>query len=155
MRYFIGKSHFDEDSAQSYLVFQPILKYFTLNSNWITKWKSKGLSNESVEVVSKTDNTLIPSVNYYEDKVRLRFTGNVLQQITVTFSHKKVVNIYVVYETTNFDGIGSHPTLTNALFGAIKLTKTLTLTSIDILDMELDLMGKDFIHTLVVKLEEM
>ena len=35
--YFIGKSHFDEDGAQNYLVFQSILKYFTLNSNWITK----------------------------------------------------------------------------------------------------------------------
>ena len=65
--YFIGKSHFDEDGAQHYLVFQPILKQ--LNSNWITKWKSKGLSNESLEVVSKTDNTLTPLVNYYGDKV--------------------------------------------------------------------------------------
>ena len=26
--YFIGKSHFDEDGTQSYLVFQTILKYF-------------------------------------------------------------------------------------------------------------------------------
>ena len=74
MGYFIGKSHFDEDGAQNYLVFQPILKYFTLNSNWITKWKSKGLSNESLEVVSTSDNTLTPSVNYYGDKARLIFT---------------------------------------------------------------------------------
>ena len=36
LSYFIGKSHFDEDGAQNYLVFQPILRYFTLNSNWIT-----------------------------------------------------------------------------------------------------------------------
>ena len=34
--YFIGTSHFDEDGAQNYLVFQPTLNYFTLNSNWIT-----------------------------------------------------------------------------------------------------------------------
>ena len=62
--YFIGKSNFDEDGAQNYLVFQPILEYFTLNSNWITKWKSKGSSNESLEVISASDNTLTPSVNY-------------------------------------------------------------------------------------------
>ena len=67
-----------------------MLEYFTLNSNWITKWKSKGLSNENLEVVSKTDNTLTPSINYYGDKVRLRFTGSVLQQKTVTYSHKKL-----------------------------------------------------------------
>ena len=78
--YFIGKSHFDEDEAQNCLVFQPILEYFTLNSNWITKWKSKGLPNKSLEVVSISDNTLTPSTNYYGDKARLRFTGSVLQQ---------------------------------------------------------------------------
>ena len=53
-----------------------MLEYFTLNSNWITKCKSRGLSNESLEVVSKKDNALTPSVNYYRDKVRLRFAGN-------------------------------------------------------------------------------
>ena len=36
---------------------------------------------------------------------------------------KKVVNLYVVYEITNFHGINSYPRLANALFGAVKLTK--------------------------------
>ena len=94
-----------------------------MSSNWNTKWKSKGLSNESLEVVSKTDNTLTPSVNYYRDKARLRFTGSVLQQKTVTYSHKKVVNLYVFYEITNFHDIDYYTTLANALFGAVKLTK--------------------------------
>ena len=78
--YFLGKSYFDEDGTQNYLVFQSILVYFTLNSSWITKWKSKGLSNESLEVVSTSSNTLNPLINYYGDKVRLRFTGSILQQ---------------------------------------------------------------------------
>ena len=78
--HFIGKSHFDEDGAQNYLVFQLMLEYFTVNSNWIIKWKLNGLSNESLEVVSTSDNTLTPSINYYGDKVSLKFTGSVLQQ---------------------------------------------------------------------------
>ena len=82
--YFVGKSHIDEDDAQNYLVFQSMLEYFTLNSKWITKWKSKGLSNESLEVVSTSDNTLTPSINYYGGKVRLKFTGSILQQKTIT-----------------------------------------------------------------------
>ena len=123
LSYFIGKSHFDEDGAQNYLVFQSILKYFTLNSNWITKWKSKGLSNESLEVVSISDNTLTTSVSYYGDRVRLRFTGSVLQQKIVTYNHKKVVNLYAVYKITNFHGIYNYPTLANAVFGAVKLSK--------------------------------
>ena len=43
--YFIGRSHFDEDGTQHYLVFQPIIKYFkvTTNTDYISPWKSKGL----------------------------------------------------------------------------------------------------------------
>ena len=62
------------------------------------------------------------SVNYYEDKVRLIFTGSVLQQKTVTCSYKKVVNLYVVFEVTNFHWIDNYPTPVNALFGAICLS---------------------------------
>ena len=44
--YFIGKSHFEEDGAQRYLVFQPINKCFQViaNTNYVSSWKSKGLS---------------------------------------------------------------------------------------------------------------
>ena len=30
--YFIGKGHFEEDGTQNYLVFQPILRYFKMNT---------------------------------------------------------------------------------------------------------------------------
>ena len=96
--YFIGKSHLDEGGAQNYLVFHPILECFRLNSSWITKSKSKGLSNESLEVVSKTNSSLTPPINYYGDKARLKLTGSVLQQKTVRCSHKEVVNFYIVCE---------------------------------------------------------
>ena len=34
--YFRGKSHFDQDGTQNYLVFHSILKYFTINnSSWV------------------------------------------------------------------------------------------------------------------------
>ena len=46
-----------------------------------------------------------------------------MQQKIVTCGHKKVVNLYVVYEITDFYDIDSYPTLTNALFEAFKLTK--------------------------------
>ena len=81
------------------------------------------MSNESLKVVSTSDNTLTLLVNYYGDKVWLRFTGSVLQQETVTYSHKKVLNLYVVYGITNFYRIDNYPTLANALSGAVKLTK--------------------------------
>ena len=37
--YFIGKSHFEEDGAQNYLLFQPIKRYFKIiASTYISSW---------------------------------------------------------------------------------------------------------------------
>ena len=49
--YFIGKSHFDEDGTQNYLVFQPLNKYFKLITNTLSilSWQSKGLSTENID----------------------------------------------------------------------------------------------------------
>ena len=49
--YCIGKSHFDEDGTQNYLVFQPMYIYFKVitNTDYISSWKSKGLSSESIK----------------------------------------------------------------------------------------------------------
>ena len=121
--YYNGKNYFDEDGIQNYLVFQSILKYFTLNSSWRTKLESKGLSNESLEGVSTSSNISTLSVNYYREKARLKCTGSVLQQKIVTYSHRNVVSLYAVYEITNFHGLDNYPTLANALFGAVKLSK--------------------------------
>ena len=46
-----------------------------------------------------------------------------MQQKTVTYSQKKVVSLYVIYEITNFYSIDNFPKRTNALSGAVKLTK--------------------------------
>ena len=63
--YFIGKSHFEEDCTQNYLVFQPIHKYFkfvNINNEWyITSWQSKGLSSVSIKPPSTSDNSLTPA----------------------------------------------------------------------------------------------
>ena len=122
--YLIGKSYFDGDVSQNYLMFQPILKYFALGSSWITEWKSKGQSNESLKVPSKTDNTLTPTINWFDgDKTRLRFAARCLIQSKITYNHGKIVNIYIVYEIINAYRNENYPTLENALFGAVKLTK--------------------------------
>ena len=99
-----------------------MIEYFALDNKWITKWKSKGLSNENLEVVSTSDNALSPEINYNENKIRLNFSGSILQQKIITYNHKKVVNLYVVYIITKFQ-YNNNLTLTNALFGAIRITK--------------------------------
>ena len=49
--YFIGKSHFEEDGTQSYLVFQSLNRYFKMiaNTDYASLWKSKGLSAETIK----------------------------------------------------------------------------------------------------------
>ena len=70
--YFIGKSHFEEDGTENYLVFQPISKSFKVitNTDYISSWKSKGLSAESIKPPTTSDNSLSPALWYqYKSKV--------------------------------------------------------------------------------------
>ena len=57
-------------------------------------------------------------------KFGVKFSGSCLKQNKITYSHKKTVNIYIVYEINKKDNtIISDPTLENCLFGAVILTK--------------------------------
>ena len=80
--YFIGKSHFEEDGTQNYLVFQPLNKYFKVitNTDYISSWKSKGLSAESFKPPTTSDNSLTSAWNYYGTKTRVKCTGSCLKQ---------------------------------------------------------------------------
>ena len=113
LSYFIGKNHFEEDGLQNYLVFQPIHKYLkTDNSYHISSWTSKGLSNESITPPSAANNFLTPSLNYLGTKIRVKFNGSCLKQDKVTYTHRKKINIYFVYEINKRNNtIISDPTL--------------------------------------------
>ena len=80
--YFIGKSHFEEDGVQNYLVFQPIIRYFKIitNTKYILSWQSKGLSDETIKPPATSDNSHNPQVSYFGTKARLEFTGSCLKQ---------------------------------------------------------------------------
>ena len=82
--YYHGKNYFDEDGALNYLVFQPINKYFKVNTinatNYVSSWKSKGLSDESIKPPTTSDNSLTPALNYYGTKTRVKLTGSCLMK---------------------------------------------------------------------------
>ena len=121
--YFIGKSHFEEDGVQNYLVFQPRIRYFKVNTitntDYVSSWKSKGLSAESIKPPATSDNSLTPRLNYYGNKVRVKFTGRCLKQAVISYTHSNIVNIYIVYELGASGSHDSDPTLKNCLFGAV------------------------------------
>ena len=92
---------------------------FVTNSQNISSWRSKGLSDEEIKVV----NGLYPSVNYVNEKLRLKFEGSCLAQTKVTYTHKNIVNIYIVYEIGATTRNSYDPKLINGLFGAVTLLK--------------------------------
>ena len=76
----------------------------------------------SDEVIKPPNNTLAPTLDYAGNLMYVIFRGSCLKQDKITFNHRKIVNIYIVYDIqsnlNNFD-----PALENCLFGAIKITK--------------------------------
>ena len=79
-RYFRGKSHLEEDGAQNYLVFQPMYRYFKIiagvgNGSHIYYWKSKGLSDEGINSIKTPNYSVIPYLDYYGTKIKVKFNG--------------------------------------------------------------------------------
>ena len=123
--YFIRKSHFEEDGTRTYLVFQPVNKYFKMisNTDYVSLWKSKGLYAESIKPPTTADSSLTSVLNYYGTKTRVKFTESCLKQPKISYTHEKVVNIYIVYELGASSSYNNDPTLKKCLFGAVTLTK--------------------------------
>ena len=119
--YFIGKSNFEEDGTQNCLVFQPMYKYFKVFSitqylEYVSEWKSKGLSNERFKAISTSDNSLNPTLSYYGVKIRVKFTGDCLKQPKITYTHGKVMNIYFIYELGASSSNNSDPTIKKIVY---------------------------------------
>ena len=127
LSYYHGKQYLDEGSGkQNYLVFLPMANYFELNSvvgvtDHVLSWQSKGISNESIKPPATSNNSLNPRLSYNDTKIQ--FTGSCLKQPRFTFTHKKVVNIYIVYELEASSSNVNDPAIKNCLFGAVTLTK--------------------------------
>ena len=71
--------------------------FYWQESFW-RRWYSKLPSTTS-------DNSLTPALSYYGTKTRVKFTGSCLKQPKVSYTHGKVVNIYIAYE---LGASGSH-----------------------------------------------
>ena len=68
---------------------------------------------------------LTAELSYYGTKTRVKFTGSYLKQDKITYNHKNVVNIYIVYELGASSSHSDYPTLKNCFFGAVTLTKNI------------------------------
>ena len=130
-------------------------KYFTkiVNTEQISSWKSKGLSNEIIKPPTTSNNSLAPSLDYFIKKIKVNFNGSCLRQDKITYNHGTIVNMYIVYKLSsnlhNFDFA-----LEDCLFDAVKLTK-MTLISTSTVAVVLDLIQEDVFYFLIVALLKM
>ena len=83
------------------------------NTRYISEWKSKGLSEESIKPPT-SDNSFSPLIDYLGNKIRLKFSGGCLkQQNKLTYTHGTIVNNYIACELSTSSSFKDNPTLRN------------------------------------------
>ena len=155
--YIIGKSHFEEDGTPNYLVFQSINRHFKViaNAKYISSWKFKGLSHESIKLPATSDNSLSPLIDYLSDKIRLIFNGSCIKQGKLGYTHRKTINIYIVYKLTASSSNNDDPTVRNSLFRAVRLSKNADIDKYGYSGCRVDLIKEEVFHFQVVDLVDL
>ena len=120
-----GAKYFSSGIFQNYLVFIPAIKHIKYfhGTTQIYSWKSNGMSEESIENITKSDSNFAPNFVDHHSLPDINFNGHCLIKNNISIL-KKVINIYISYTlglqlrnfTTTF-------TLSNCLCGSVKLTK--------------------------------
>ena len=78
--------------------------------------KFKRSSAEIITIPITHDSGIIPKLNYYGTKVRVKVRGSCLKQPIISCAHSNIVNIYIVYELAVSSSDNNDPTLKNCLF---------------------------------------
>ena len=104
------------------LVENELNKLKTFDSRYVID--KSHFEEDGITPPSAPNSFLYPSLNYLGTKIRVRFGGSCLKQDKSTYTHGKIVNIYIVYGINKKDNTtSSDPTLENCLFGAVTLIK--------------------------------
>ena len=81
------------------------------------------MSDENITAPTTNDYKLNPQLIYFGTKTRVKFKGSCLKRDKVTYIHRKIVKICIVYEISKNHNISDYRTFENCLFGAVSLTK--------------------------------
>ena len=82
------------------------------------------MSNYSIKPPNASSNSLPPALNCIGTKTTLKFVEKCLKQDKITFTHGKIVNIFIVCEISfSTCGYDNFPILENSLFGAAELVR--------------------------------
>ena len=93
-----GAKYFSLGIFQNYLVFIPpkkYIKYFSGTTRTET-WKSNGMSEESIENITKLDSNFAPTFVHNHSLRDMNFNGHCLIKNKIPIP-KKVINLYICY----------------------------------------------------------
>ena len=93
-----GEKYFSSRIFQNYLVFIltiKCIKYFH-GTTQIYSWKSNGMSEESIENITKSDSNFAPNFVDHHSLPDINFNGHCLIKNNISIL-KKVINIYISY----------------------------------------------------------
>ena len=77
------------------------------------------MSDERINSITASNYTITPKFSYFGNKIRV----SCLKQDKTTYTHGKLVIIYIVYNVSKNFPVSSYLILKKCLFGAVKLTK--------------------------------
>ena len=84
--YFCGKSYFEYDYKLNFLASWERI----VNSNHISAWKFKQLTDESTKLSAAFNNSLASALNHNKTKLQPKLDGSCLNQDKVTFTQNKI-----------------------------------------------------------------
>ena len=71
---------------------------------------------EGIKSITTSNYSVIPYLYYYGTEIKINDNRICLKQDKITYTHGKIVNIYIVYEISKSINISDYPTLEKCLF---------------------------------------
>ena len=98
------------------------IKYFSVTTR-IYSWKSKQISKESIENITKSDNNFARTFVNHHLLPDINFNGHCLINNNISIP-KKVINLYIPYLLSPcLRNLNTNFTLNNSLFGSVSPAK--------------------------------
>ena len=120
-----GGKYFSSGIFQNYLVFIPANKYnkYFTGISRIQSWKSNGMSEESIEKITKSGTNFAPTFIDHHSWPDIFFNWHCLIKNNTSIS-KKIIDRYISYTLGHpLRNLKTDFTKSNCLFGFVKLTK--------------------------------
>ena len=124
-----GAKYYSFGIFQHYLVFMPTKKYikYFIGTTRIELWKPNGMSEESIENITKLNSNFAPTFVDHHLLPAMNFNGHCLIKNNISIP-KKVINIYIFYTLRQqLRNLNTDFTLVHCLFGSVNLTKIVDL----------------------------